>query len=75
MDANTTAIVTQICGTVITVATLVLGFLSQRKKSNSIHDIVNSTNNKLVTRNEQLTGALSAAKVPIPETPEEGNIS
>ena len=74
------AVITEICTTTVTVVTLILGFLSQHRQGNSIHEAVNSTNTSLMSskdRVEQLTAALTTAEVVVPKSkipPEEKEV-
>ena len=74
----TGAEITEICTTAVTIITLILGFLAQRRQGNVIHSAVNSTNTSLVrgaARTEQLTKAMTDANIPVPDSPPvvEGN--
>jgi hypothetical protein len=65
--------ITEICSTIATIVTLLIGFLSQRKQGNTIHQAVNSTSASLLTsqaRVEQLTSTLTGANIEVPKTPE-----
>lgn len=58
--------ITQICTAAVTIVTLILGFLSQRKQGNQIHTAVNSNLTQAQNRNEQLTAALTASNIDVP---------
>jgi hypothetical protein len=63
--------ITEICSTVVTVATLITGFLLQLRQGKATHTAVNSNLTFQQTRNEQLTAALTKAAIPVPPPPEE----
>jgi succinyl-CoA synthetase alpha subunit len=67
LDAS---IVTTVCTTVVTVVTLIIGFLSLRKQGNATHAAVNSNLSLQQERNEQLTAALTSANVIVPKSPQ-----
>jgi hypothetical protein len=62
------AAITEICSTVVTVATLIIGFLAQSRATSKVHDAVNSNLTAQQDRNEQLTRTLTAAGVVVPKS-------
>jgi hypothetical protein len=61
-----------LAGIVITFATAVVGALASlgnRRRINEVHVLVNSQLHTVLTRVEQLSGALRAADVDVPDPP------
>jgi hypothetical protein len=65
----------QLAGFLVTLVTVILGYLSTRGKVRQVHTLVNSQHDDLVQRTDQLTDSLLNAGVAVPDNPKKPPVS